>query len=190
MVALDSRQQHNRTDTKAAANKSLACWRAKEHISVYRIAKDYSTELTLVSNLQCCVCYQDKDLSGLTAGFAAAGDAAAAGAGAATGVVFSASAGFAIQLLTRPATPPLIPTTSWEKDRYQMLNHRSIRISTVLFSDSLHLVAGSWTLRGAANIAFLPHALDAARAPCRNINHWRLWAFGGFFISLWRQTMD
>lgn len=59
-----------------------------------------------------CVCYEDRDLSGLTVGFAAAGDAVAAGAGAGAGVVFSASAGFAIQLLTRPATPPLMLVTS------------------------------------------------------------------------------
>lgn len=61
------------------------------------------------------VCDQDKDLSGLTAGFA--GDAAAAGAAAAGAAVFSASGGFAIQLLTRPATPPLIPATSWGEKR-------------------------------------------------------------------------
>lgn len=49
-----------------------------------------------------------------------AGDVAAgADAGAA---VFSASAGFAIQLLARPATPPLIPATPWEKR--QMLAHQ------------------------------------------------------------------
>ena len=57
------------------------------------------------------VCVKDKDLSGLTAGFAGADDVvAAAGAAAA---VFSASEGFAIKLLTRPATPPLIPARSW-----------------------------------------------------------------------------
>lgn len=60
------------------------------------------------------VCDEDRDLSGLTAGFA--GDDAAAGAAAGAGVggaVFSASAGFAIQLLTRPVTPPFMPATSW-----------------------------------------------------------------------------
>lgn len=60
-----------------------------------------------------CLYNQDKDWWGLTAGFAAGGgvvSAAAAGGGAA---VFSASAGFPIQLFTRPATLPLTPTTSW-----------------------------------------------------------------------------
>lgn len=58
------------------------------------------------------VCDQDRGLSGLTAGFAVAGDAAAAGSGAGAAAVFSASAGFAIQLFTRPDTPPLIPAKS------------------------------------------------------------------------------
>ena len=64
---------------------------------------------------------QEKDLRGLTDGFAAAagGDATAAAAAAAAAgagaTVFSASGGFAILLLTRPDTPPLIPATSWQE---------------------------------------------------------------------------
>lgn len=128
------------------------------------------------------MCVQDKDLSGLTAGFAAAGDAAAAAAG----VVFSASAGFAIQLLTRPVTPPLIPATSWEKETSQTLNHKSVSVSMHLsFSLSLfHLVCRGWTFRGAAHVALLPHAFDAARASCWNICHGRFGGLG-FFGSLW-----
>lgn len=71
---------------------------------------------------------EEQDLAGLTAGFAVAGDAAAGAAGAGAGVaaaagVFSGSAGFAIQLLTRPDTAPLTPATSWGKETSQTLNH-------------------------------------------------------------------
>lgn len=58
-------------------------------------------------------CDEDEDV--LTAGLAGAGAGAGSGSGAGAGV-FSASAGFAFQLLTRPATPPLIPATSWGKE--------------------------------------------------------------------------
>lgn len=84
------------------------------------------------------MCDEDKDLSGLTAGFAAAGDAgdaAAAAAGVAGAAVFSVSGGFAIQLLTRPATPPLIPVNSWEKKKpsQKLKPHISLSCPLALF---------------------------------------------------------
>lgn len=70
------------------------------------------------------MCDHGKDLSGLTAGFAAAdgagAGAAAAGAGA---TVFSPSAGFPVQLLTRPVTLPLIPATSCWRNTLNMQSH-------------------------------------------------------------------
>lgn len=78
-----------------------------------RISRDYSAEDWRLIYNSVWMCDHGKDLSGLTAGFATAagaGFAAAAGAGA---TVFSPSAGFPVQLLTRPVTLPLIPATSW-----------------------------------------------------------------------------
>lgn len=79
-----------------------------------RISRDYSAEDWRLIYNSVWMCDHGKDLSGLTAGFAAAdgagAGAAAAGAGA---TVFSPSAGFPVQLLTRPVTLPLIPATSW-----------------------------------------------------------------------------
>lgn len=79
-----------------------------------RISRDYSAEDWRLIYNSVWMCDHGKDLSGLTAGFAAAdgagAGAAAAGAGA---TVFSPSAGFPAQLLTRPVTLPLIPATSW-----------------------------------------------------------------------------
>ena len=129
------------------------------------------------------VCDQDKDLSGLTAGFAAAaagGGDAAAGAGAAGAAVFSGSGGFAIQLLTRPATPPLIPANSWGKKRRHLKYSNHISLYPPLSLSFSHLVGWSWTFRGAADVSFLPHVLDAACASCRNICHSRLWRFDVF----------
>lgn len=78
-----------------------------------RISRDYSAEDWRLIYNSVWMCDHGKDLSGLTAGFAAAdgagAGAAAAGAGA---TVFSPSAGFPVQLLTRPVTLPLIPATS------------------------------------------------------------------------------
>lgn len=76
------------------------------------------------------MCDHGKDLSGLTVGFAAAaGFAAADGAGAgaaaagAGATVFSPSAGFPVQLLTRPVTLPLIPATSCWRNTLNMQSH-------------------------------------------------------------------
>lgn len=88
-----------------------------------RISRDYSAEDWRLIYNSVWMCDHGKDLSGLTAGFAAAaaagaGFAAADGAGAgaaaagAGATVFSPSAGFPVQLLTRPVTLPLIPATS------------------------------------------------------------------------------
>lgn len=114
--------------------------------------------------------------SGLTAGFAGAGSGSGSGTGAGAGL-FSASAGFAFQLLTRPATPPLMPATSWEKQRIS-------RSSPSLSLPCAHLNGGGGAFWGAADVALFPHVLDAACASCGNIWHCRLRGFH-FFVSLW-----
>lgn len=65
----------------------------------------------------------------------------------------------------------------------------SANLSTPLAFSVLHLVGRGGTVGGATDVALLPHALDAARASCRDICHWRLGGFG-VFVSLWRQRMD
>lgn len=108
------------------------------------------------------MCDQDKDLSSLTAGFAAGDAAAAAGAGA--GVVFSASGGFAIQLLTRPATPPLIPASSWEKRnlKYSITNQKACL--SLSLSQSLTLLTGDGLSEEPPTLPF-SHMLLMLRVP-------------------------
>lgn len=125
---------------------------------------------------------------GLTAGFAVGGGDVSAAAGGGGAAVFSASAGFPIQLFTRPATLPLTPTTSWEGGTHFQCSALR-KASSPSACDLAHLVCRSWTLRGAAQVACLPHALDVACPSCRNVWQRR---FGGFyvFVSLWNKNMD
>lgn len=134
----------------------------------------------------------------LTAGFAGDGDdvaGAGAAAGAADGAaaaafsVFSASAGF-VQLLTRLVTPPLVTGTSCKKETSRTLKD-SASVAPGQDDDYVRLpdlVGWRWTFRGAADVSFLPHALDAAGASWGNVSQGGL---GGFhlLVSLQRHTM-
>lgn len=123
-------------------------------------------------------CDEDEDV--LTAGLAGAGAGAGSGSGAGAGV-FSASAGFAFQLLTRPATPPLIPATSWEKEEEEGISGSFLNLPTSPHPPMLTLTVGAGLSEALLMLPF-SHMLLMLRVPPVGISATPdLWDFTSLF---------
>lgn len=92
-------------------------------------------------------------------------------------------------MLSRPATLPLIPATSWEKRRLRRSPLNRDPPSHPSHPVLAHLDGGGGAFRGADDVPLLPHALDVARASRGDICHCRLGGFH-FFVSLWKYRIS